>query len=140
MTKENRTKEREIRRYSEALKLQVVKELDEGCLTVREAMEFYDIPWRRTVNYWRQQYGKNRVKTKVVRVLMKSEQHRIRELEKALADKELELLVAKSFISVFEEDYGEEIKKKASPDRLRKLEKLRKQVEPIMKGFAKRSG
>lgn len=113
-----------MRRYSEALKLQVVKELDEGCLTVREAMEFYDIPWRKTVNRWRQQYGKDRGKTKVVRVLMKSEQQRIRELEKALVEKDLENIKLRARLEVIAEDYGEDIKKKLSPERYAELEKL----------------
>ena len=111
MSKDAGSEVRELRRYSEALKLQVVKELDEGCLTVREAMEFYDIPCRRTVNRWRQQHGKDRTKTRIVRVMMKSEQQRIRELEKALSDKELANIKLRAQLEAIEERYGEDIKK-----------------------------
>ena len=135
-----RNEKLEVRRYSEALKFEVVKSLDSGSLTVSDAMEFYDIPWRRTINRWRQKYGKNSRETRIVRVMMKSEQERIRELEKALADKELELLRMKTFLLTWEEDYGEDLKKKVSPERLETYEKLRKSVEPLLQGSAKRSG
>lgn len=137
--KRNGTKVREVRRYSEALKLQVVKELDEGCLTVREAMEFYDIPWRRTVNRWQQRYGKERVNTKVVRVLMKSEQERIRELEKALVKKDLENIKLRAELEVLHEDYGEDIKKKLGPERYAEHEKLAKELGIRWKKSAKHS-
>lgn len=136
----NGTLEREIRRYSEALKLQVVKELEVEGLTISEAMEFYDIPNRRTIDRWREKYGKDRGKTRVVRVMMKSEQDRIRELEKALADKELENLKLKCQLAVIEEDYGEDIKKKLTPEQWERLEKLRKETAPLLEGFVKRSG
>ena len=43
-TKESKEPHKEVRQYSEALKMEVVKELDSGKLSVREAMEFYEIP------------------------------------------------------------------------------------------------
>lgn len=115
----------EIRRYSEALKIELVKELESGRLTVKEAMEYYDIECRRTIYRWSKKYGRAPKKTRIVRVIMKDEQERIRCLEKALADKELELLATRSLLQVYEEDYGESIKKKRSSEQLAKLEKLR---------------
>ena len=117
---------KEVRQYSEALKIEVVKELDSGKLSVREAMEFYDIPWSRTIYRWLKKYGKDRRETRIVRVIMKNEQERIRTLEKALADKEIELMVLKALNQVYEEDYGEDIKKKLSPERLADFERLKK--------------
>ena len=117
---------KEVRQYSEALKMEVVKELDSGNLRIREAMEFYDIPWSRTIYRWLKKYGKDRRETRIVRVIMKSEQERIRTLEKALADKEIELMVLRALNQVYEEDYGEDLKKKLSPERLANLEKLKK--------------
>jgi transposase-like protein len=119
----------EIRRYSEALKMSVVSEIESGRLNVREAMRFYDITWRKTINRWQQKYGKDRKKTRVVRVVMKSEHERIQALEKALADKELELLASRTVASLYEEVYGEDVKKKLSPARLAKLEQLRKEAK-----------
>ena len=96
----------EIRRYSEALKIELVKELESGRLTVKEAMEHYDIRWSRTINRWSRKYGRETKKTRVVRVIMKDEQVRIRSLEKALADKELELLATRSLLQVYEPKNG----------------------------------
>ena len=115
----------EVRRYSEALKIELVKELDSGRLTVKEAMEYCDITWSRTISRWRRKYGKETKNTRIVRVIMKDEQARIRSLEKALADKELELLALRSLVQVYEEDYGESIKKKRTSEQSAKLEKLR---------------
>lgn len=125
-TKESKEAYKEVRQYSEALKMEVVKELDSGKLSVKEAMEFYDIAWSRTINRWQKKYGKDRRETRIVRVIMKNEQERIRTLEKALADKEIELMALRALNKVYEEDYGEDIKKKLSPEQLANLEKLKK--------------
>lgn len=116
----------EVRRYSEALKIELVKELDSGRLSVKEAMEYYDIGWSRTISRWRRQYGKDVKKTRVVRVIMKNEQERIRALEKLLSDKELELIAMRALAQVYEEDYGEDLKKRLPSERLAKLEKLKR--------------
>lgn len=128
MAKASKGKElyKEVRQYSEALKMEVVKELDSGKLNVREAMEFYDVPWSRTIYRWRKKYGKDRRETRIVRVVMKNEQERIRTLEKALADKEIELMALRALNQVYEEDYGEDLKKKLSHEQLANLEKLKK--------------
>ena len=131
--------EKVVRRYSEALKLQVVQELEQGCLSVKEAMEYYDIPWRRTVDRWRRRYGKDKTNVRVVRVIMKSEKERIRELEKALADKEIENIAYKALVSVYEDEHAEEMKKKLDSKRLKEFEELRARVRPLLKGFLKSS-
>jgi len=43
--------------------------------------------------------------------MMKSEQERIKKLEKALADAQLENFAMKNLVAVWEEDYGDDIKK-----------------------------
>jgi transposase-like protein len=135
----NKLREKVVKRYSEALKLQVVQELEQGCLTVSEAMDFYDIPWRKTLNRWQRRYGKDKTRVRVVRVIMKSEKERIRELEKALADKELENIAYKALVSVYEDEHAEEMKKKLDPKRLKEFEELRARVRPLLKGFLKSS-
>ncbi len=42
-----------------------------------------------------------------------------------MADKEIELMALRALNKVYEEDYGEDIKKKLSPERLSNLEKLK---------------
>ena len=68
-----------INRYSEALKLRIVEEIENGQLTTREAMELYGIKHRRTVTGWVRQHGNHVRPTQVVRIMMKSEKERIRE-------------------------------------------------------------
>ncbi len=74
MTKNRKSKEpyKKVRQYSAALKMEVVKELDSGQLSVKEAMEFYNIPWRRTINRWQRKYGKDQREIRIVRVIMKN--------------------------------------------------------------------
>ena len=116
-----------VHRYSESLKSKIVEEVENGELTVSEAMNLYGIQHRRTINRWIQVMGKNRRPTQIVRVMMKSEQERIKELEKALADAELERFALKTLVSVYEEDYGAD-KKKRSPERSKKVAELRKKI------------
>lgn len=116
---------RVVRRYSEALKRQVVEEVESGRLRVKEAMEYYDIPWRRTIDRWRQRYGNNRRGTKIVRIVMKDEQERIRELEKLVSDLELKNRVREAQLEIWEERYGDDLKKKLNTKELEEYEKLK---------------
>jgi uncharacterized protein YdgA (DUF945 family) len=75
-------------------------------------------------------FGKSHLLSKVVRVEMKDEkdklkelQERVRKLEKLLADKELDNLMNEAFLEILAEDNGidlEEFKKKADKERLTK--------------------
>jgi len=84
-------------RYSEAFKMQVLRELEEGRFTDRAAVKrAYGIRGQATVTKWALQYGKAHLLGKVVRVEKPEEidekrqlRQRVRELEKALADAHL---------------------------------------------------
>jgi len=86
-----------IFRYSEAFKLQVLRELEEGRFKTRkEAARTYGIRCPSTVAYWIRQYNKQHLLGKVVRVETPKEinetkilRKRVRELEKALVDAHL---------------------------------------------------
>ena len=117
-----------IHRYSEGLKRKVVAEIEDGSLSVVEAMSYYGIGHRRTVYRWMQKFGTNRRATQVVRVMMKSEQERIAELEKALAAAQLENCAMKGLVAVVEEEYGARIKKNSSIEQLKRLEDLKKKA------------
>lgn len=86
-------------RYSEAFKLQVVRELELGRFgSAFEAGRAYGIRGQGTVAYWVRRYGKDHLLGKVVRVMKADEQaevkelrQRVRELERALADAHLDL-------------------------------------------------
>jgi transposase len=84
-------------RYSEAFKLQVLRELDEGRFTTPwAAAQTYGIRGNGTIEYWARKYGKQHLLGKVVRVETPKEideakalRKRVRDLEKALADAHL---------------------------------------------------
>lgn len=118
---ENARGERLIRRYSESLKRKVVEEISSGALSVREALIYYDVPHQRTINRWQQKYGENRLRTRIVRIAMKSEAERIRELESALAESTLKLRFAEAKVDAYEEMVPG-IKKKLSAEQLKQFE------------------
>lgn len=84
-------------RYSEAFKLQVLRELEEGRFSSRcEAARTYGIRGQATIRGWALKYGKSHILGKVIRVETPQEvnetrelRKRVRELEKALADAHL---------------------------------------------------
>ena len=132
MKSEIKEKSRVVRRYSEALKRQVVVDIEKGSLTVKEAMEWYDVPWRRSIDRWREKYGKDKRRTKVVRIFMKSEQERIRELEKLVADLQIENRVRAAQLAIIEEwGLEESIKKKLNTQQLKEYEERKKRLESL---------
>ena len=84
-------------RYSEAFKLQVLRELEEGRFSSRgAAARAYGIHGNGTIEYWARKYGKSHILGKVIRVETPEEidesrelRKRVRNLEKALADERL---------------------------------------------------
>ena len=84
-------------RYSEALKLQVLRELEEGRFASREAAKrAYGIRGQGTIESWAVKYEKNHLIGKVIRVETAKEvselkvlRKRVKDLEKALADAHL---------------------------------------------------
>lgn len=84
-------------RYSEAFKLQVLRELEEGRFATRsEVARTYGIRGQATIDCWARKYGKQHLLGKVIRVETPKEidetkalRKRVRALEKALADAHL---------------------------------------------------
>jgi transposase len=116
--------------YSTAFKLKVVEEIESGKFSMTEAGKIYDIGGSHTISRWMVKFGKSYLLSKVVRVEMKDEkdklkelQERVRRLEKLLADKELDNLMNEAFLELMAEDTGidlEEYKKKVGKERLTK--------------------
>lgn len=105
--------------YSHAFKQKVVGEIESGKLTKNVAKELYGIKGGSTINCWIRKMGKNHLINKVVRIELKDEPSKLkelkqhtRELEKALADAHLKLLAYETFIEVAEEELGRSLKKK----------------------------
>lgn len=107
-----------ILRYSISFKQKVVKEIEEEGLSYTEVMRRYGITGGETMRKWVIKFGKNHLLNKVVRVEMKGEKDRIKELEAevkklkiALADTTLAKGALETLIEVVNEHYQTDVKK-----------------------------
>jgi transposase-like protein len=111
-------------RYSEAFKIELVRELEGGELNFSQMMRKYGIGGRDTLPRWVAQYGKGSI-GKIIRVEKPEEvnelkrlKERVRRLEAALADANLDLALERQFTRLACERAGiqdvSEFKKKAA--------------------------
>lgn len=114
MTKQSRT----ITRYSISFKQKVVKEIEEEGLGIAEASRRYGIKGGSTIQKWLIQFGKNHLINKIVRVEMKGEKDRVKELEAevkklklALADATMEKYALETLVNIVDEHYQTDVKK-----------------------------
>lgn len=110
-------------RYSISFKQKVVKEVEEEGLTFSEAMRRYGIKGGQTIQKWAVSFGKNNLLNKVVRIEMKGEKDRVKELEAevrklkiALADATLAKDALETLVEVVNEHYGTDVKKNLRPE------------------------
>lgn len=102
------------RRYSEAFKLQVVRELESGKLaSISEANRKYGISGSETVKGWLRKYGKEQLLPRIVRVETPHEKDRLRELKKendrlkrTLAETHMKAVLFESWFEVACEEFG----------------------------------
>ncbi len=95
-------------RYSEAFKLQVVRELEQGRFdSATAAGQAYGVKGNGTVANWVRRFGKDHILGKVVHVMRADEQtevkalrKRVRELERALADAHLDLKLEAAYVKL----------------------------------------
>lgn len=95
-------------RYSEAFKLQVLRELTEGKFPSIEATRrAYGIRGGATIQGWMRRYGRTDLLGKVIRVEspkesseLKQLRRRVRELEKALADAHIDGRLADAYLEI----------------------------------------
>lgn len=104
--------------YSLAFKQKVVSEIESGRFNVHQARKVYDMRGCGTIEGWIRKFGKNHLLGKIVRIEMKNEKDRIKELEKekrelesALAQAHLKNLTLESLIEAAEEHYQVDLKK-----------------------------
>lgn len=109
---------RTVLRYSFAFKQKVVSEIESGKLTASSARRLYDIKGADTIARWLNQFGKLHLLNQVVRIEMKDEKDRIKELEhekrkleSALAQEHLKNICLESLIECVEEHYKIDVKK-----------------------------
>ena len=101
-------------RYSEAFKLQVVRELETGRRRSRsEARQRYGIGGLGTVARWVRRYGRADIQGRVVRVEttderdpIKALQARIKKLERAIVDSNVREALHKAYFDIVCREYG----------------------------------
>jgi len=106
---------REIR-YSEAFKLQVVRDLEQGRYeNATVAGRAYGVYGKGTVAGWVRRFGKDHLLRKLVRVMKADEEtqvkmlrKRVRELERALADAHIDLKLEAAYLELACEAAGVE--------------------------------
>ena len=107
-----------IYRYSSAFKQKVISEIESGDLSIEQARRIYDIRGKTTIQKWLKRVGKYDSLYKVVRIEMKGERDKLKELEKekkqlesALAQEHLKNICLEALIDSIEEHYGIDVKK-----------------------------
>jgi transposase len=114
-------------RYSISFKQKVVREIEEEGLGISEAARRYGIKGGQTIQKWIKKFGKNHLLNKIIRVEMKGEKDRTKELEQeikklkeALADAYLAKDAAEKIIELANKEYNIDLKKnlgqKGSPN------------------------
>jgi len=108
-----------IKRYSLSFKQKVVNEIEEGKLRISEAQKLYDIRGAETIPCWIKKLGKNHLLNKVVRIELKDEVSKLkqiekekRELEAALAQAHLKIMSLEKMLEIAGREYGEDFKKR----------------------------
>lgn len=99
---------RSVIRYSEAFKLKVVRELEQGRFgSVNEVRRAYGVRGSATVDAWIRRFGKDHLLGKVVRVMRADERaevdvlrKQVRELKGALADAHLDLKLEAAYLKI----------------------------------------
>lgn len=117
-----------ITQYSEAFKRKIVAEIERGDLNSREAARTYGIPYGGTIPNWLRKYGSKKYETKIVRVIMKSEQDEINELKKALADERIRSLVFSRQLESYEK-YVPDLKKRLDTKQLKEFEEREQKIK-----------
>jgi transposase len=98
------------RHFSEELKVRIVEEIESGNLSITEASLECGTT-KTSIKYWLEEYGRFKPKRSIVEVVMKSEQERIAELEKALADAHLKMRIYDEIINLAGKKYKVDLKK-----------------------------
>ncbi len=108
--------QRIIKRYSNAFKLQVVRQIEQGQLSIAQAERRYDIGGSSTIPRWLKDLGKNHHTCKIMRIetpdevdQLKTLQHQRQELESAQAH--LKILALESTLAVAEKHFSVDLKK-----------------------------
>jgi len=115
-------------RYSLAFKQKIVSEIESGKFSIGEARRIYDIKGCETIQGWLKRLGKHHLLARVVRIEMKGEKDRLKQLERekkqlesALAQEHLKNICLEALIESAEEHYGVNLKKNFGDKASKKL-------------------
>ena len=110
--------------YSEAFKIKVVKEVEQGLLNKDQARRKYGIKGKSAVLYWCRKYGKEEYLVKKKQINKKyspdEKDKKIKELQTLLAHERFKVDALEAMIEVANEMYGTDLKKKLGSKRLQK--------------------
>jgi len=119
--------QRSVIRYSPAFKRKIVEEIEGGKFTVGEVRRIYDIKGSDTIERWLKKFGREHLLSRVIRVEMRDEKDKLkdlerqkRELESALAQAHLKILSLETMIDIAEDRFDIKIKKKSDTPVLKK--------------------
>jgi transposase-like protein len=106
-------------RYSLAFKQKVISEIESGIYNISDASRVYNVS-NRSIYTWLEKFNKDHLFNRIVRIQMRDETSRIKELEKqkkelesALAQAHLKILTLESTIESAEKIYKVDLKKKS---------------------------
>ena len=106
------------KRYSEAFRIQVVREYEQGGYSLNALHRRYGVSIK-TLTRWIQRYSTEGLRYKLMRIQTLAEQDRLQELEAEnarlkllVADLHLDKAMLESTITVIEREYGLDLKKK----------------------------
>jgi len=118
MSEKERSTQRSTNRYSISFKQKVIGEIESGKLTKEGARKLYGIRGGSSIQTWIKKLGKLHLLNKVVRIELKDELSKLKQLEKekrdlesALAQAHLRLMTYESIIEIAEEELGIDLKK-----------------------------
>lgn len=117
-------------RYSLSFKQKVISEIESGKLSISNARKLYGIVGGQTIQNWIKKFSKLHLLNKIVRIELKDEVSKLKQLEKdkkelesALAQAHLKLIVYETLIDVAEEELGIDLKKNLKSEPLMKASK-----------------
>ena len=110
--------EKQVLRYSLSFQQMIVQEIEDKGVKINEVARKYGIKGGQTIQNWIRKFGKDHLLNKVVRIEMKGEKDRVKELEKevkrlklALADSTLANRAMETLIELVNEHYQTDVKK-----------------------------
>jgi transposase-like protein len=113
---------RSIIRYSQSFKQQIVREIEEEGLGIEFVRRRYGIKGGETIQNWLRKFGRTDLLNQIVRIEMKDEKDRLKELEAenkrlkiALADATMKNDMLEHVIEMANRDYKTDLKKTIGP-------------------------